>query len=1058
MRKIQNIIVISFIAFVGLLMFAECKVNEADIKGGLPYVKLALADTALAKTDQVVDIPVETNRPLTVEVNSVQSGWISGVVTDNILRLTVKANDLEIERVATLTISTTNKIATATLSVRQDPSGQLTIDGDLILRSKAIVAENTYTKTTKNLILGDVTEITTASNVSSAAASDDAEFTEFGTIRIKATPSDIDNSSIELLTKQITEVRGKTLVVLNTAVSDLPLELISANSIDKVYFDYNNLTELPASDQLASLGLAELSLKGNALTDISNLSGCTTLKHLNLSHTGVYDLSSILSLTDLETLSVAGAPISVTHYEIFREKFPKVIVDTTDIQSDRSPLPELTVTSVEEVSETSFKITAKVDQKGGSQPSRVGFYVGKGRVMSDMQFVEATLNSDGTFSVVYDGDILSDNIYFFRAYAVNNIGEGYSRVEYFGSITVKEDVYLKTKSEMQEFFDNNISHIEGSLFIGKAEGTHSSHAIKLALADTVLYFGQSDIDNLDHLMNLVSVSGGIYIGNTSVTDISHFANLEHAETIWAKGNKLTTVPDFSKVEGLNSVDVSRNVISDIKPVFTSNIASLYLGDSENPSSETNNIGILNGLEGMTSLRYLDLSGLPIHKWQVDSLKAKMTGCEIIFTQGGREPMLPTVSNRSIEYTESGSIILMGYLDKRGASDVVEHGFYYGKDIKSLTKVKVGDNIDASIGFEAEVSVPDSAKYYYQAYAINSLGESHSETIGEFSLSAIDLSAAGLANCYIVSNAGRYTFNPHIIGNGKDGIIKGAGFHTENVEISPVSAKLLWEEKEGMITEVSYRSGLKDVIFTTSGVEGNAVIAVCDAEGTILWSWHIWCTDRPIEQKYVNSVGTFYVLDRNIGAIRADRGTEDQWIESVGMLYQWGRKDPFVMDSSFDKAADIKSVVYYINNPNIYAYSSEWDYNFTNKFWDSDRKTIYDPCPLGYRVQTYDAVSDLVKKGSFDKGLNVLYDNVNNAWYPATPNYDCFGQYRYTNSYGYVWISDNAYIISIDNSGFTAGSNPGRAKGDGYPVRCMKEKKIKNPNGSGEGYTGDEYEW
>lgn len=1058
MRKIQNIIVISFIAFVGLLMFAECKVNEADIKGGLPYVKLSLADTALAKTDQVVDIPVETNRPLTVEVNSVQSGWISGVVTDNILRLTVKANDLEIERVATLTISTTNKIATATLSVRQDPSGQLTIDGDLILRSKALVAENTYTKTTKNLILGDVTEITTASNVSSAAASDDAEFTKFGTTRIKATPSDIDNSSIELLTKQITEVRGKTLVVLNTAVSDLPLDLISANNVDKVYFDYNKLRELPASDKLSSLGLVELSLKGNAITDISNLSECTTLMHLDLSHTEVYDLSAIQSLTNLKTLSVAGAPISVTYYEIFKEKYPNIIVDTTGIQNDKSPLPELAITNVEKVSETSFKITAKVDQKGGSQPSRVGFYVGKGRVISDMQFVEATLNSDGTFSVVYDGDILSDNIYFFRAYAVNNIGEGYSRVEYFGSITVREDVYLKTKSEMQEFFDNNISHIEGSLFIGKAEGTHSSHAIKLALADTVLYFRQSDIDNLEHLANLVSVSGGIYIGNTSVTDISHFANLEHAETIWAKGNKLTTVPDFSKVEGLNSVDVSRNVISDIKPVFTSNIASLYLGDSENPSSETNNIGILNGLEGMTSLRYLDLSGLPIHKWQVDSLKAKMTGCEIIFTQGGREPMLPTVSNRSIEYTESGSIILMGYLDKRGASDVVEHGFYYGKDIKSLTKVKVGDNIDASIGFEAEVSVPDSAIYYYQAYAVNSLGESHSETIGEFSLSAIDLSVAGQANCYIVSNAGRYTFNPHIIGNGKEGIIKGAGFHTEDVEINPVSAKLLWEEKEGMITEVSYRSGLKDVIFTTSGVEGNAVIAVCDAKGIILWSWHIWCTDRPVEQKYRSHMGIFNVLDRNIGAIRADKGTADQWLESVGMLYQWGRKDPFVMDSSFDKAADIKSVVYYINNPNVYAYSSEWDYNFTNKFWDSDRKTIYDPCPLGYRVQTYEAVFGLVKKGSYDKGLDVFYDDVNTAWYPATPNYDCFGQYRFTNDYGYVWISDNAYIISFDKSDFTAGSNPGRAKGDGYPVRCMKEKKIKNPNGSGEGYTGDEYEW
>ena len=256
MRKIQNIIITSFIAFVGLLMFAECKVNEADIKGGLPYVRLALADTSLAKTDQVVDIPVETNRPLTVEVESLQGNWISGEVTDGILRLTVRANDLEVERMATLTISTTNRIAVATLSVRQDPSGQLTIDGDLILGSKALVASNTYTKTTKNLILADVVSISSAAaNISSSTASNEAKETEFGTTRIMAAPSDIDNSSIELLNNQITEVRGKVIVVLNTQVSELPIDLISANNVDKVYFDYNKLRELPASDKLSSLGM-----------------------------------------------------------------------------------------------------------------------------------------------------------------------------------------------------------------------------------------------------------------------------------------------------------------------------------------------------------------------------------------------------------------------------------------------------------------------------------------------------------------------------------------------------------------------------------------------------------------------------------------------------------------------------------------------------------------------------------------------------------------------------------------------------------------------------------
>jgi hypothetical protein len=135
MRKIQNITISSIIAIVCLLAFTKCKVNEADIKGGLPFIDFALTDTVVTKAEQVVDIPISTNRPLKVEVETEYGSWITGEVSEGILRLVVKANDLETARVATLTLKSTNSIVTTTLTVTQDASGELTIKGDLILRS-----------------------------------------------------------------------------------------------------------------------------------------------------------------------------------------------------------------------------------------------------------------------------------------------------------------------------------------------------------------------------------------------------------------------------------------------------------------------------------------------------------------------------------------------------------------------------------------------------------------------------------------------------------------------------------------------------------------------------------------------------------------------------------------------------------------------------------------------------------------------------------------------------------------------------------------------------------
>ena len=164
-------------------------------------------------------------------------------------------------------------------------------------------------------------------------------------------------------------------------------------------------------------------------------------------------------------------------------------------------------------------------------------------------------------------------------------------------------------------------------------------------------------------------------------------------------------------------------------------------------------------------------------------------------------------------------------------------------------------------------------------------------------SATDLSALGSANCYIVSNGGIYKFKT----------VKGNS--TESVG-NIASASILWETfgtstapvPADLIKAFCYKDGY--IAFQTADTfkEGNAVIAAKDADGNILWSWHIWLTDQPQGQVYYNNAGT--MMDRNLGATSATPGD----VGALGLLYQWGRKDPFLGSSSISSNTLAKSTI------------------------------------------------------------------------------------------------------------------------------------------------------
>jgi len=97
---------------------------------------------------------------------------------------------------------------------------------------------------------------------------------------------------------------------------------------------------------------------------------------------------------------------------------------------------------------------------------------------------------------------------------------------------------------------------------------------------------------------------------------------------------------------------------------------------------------------------------------------------------------------------------------------------------------------------------------------------------------------------------------------------------------------------------------------SNSATGNAVIAVysgANQTGDILWSWHIWVTNYDPDVPSAgdtcivhNLAGVNYVfMDRNLGATTATVSIST----TMGLLYQWGRKDPFTGSSSFRSATE-----------------------------------------------------------------------------------------------------------------------------------------------------------
>lgn len=319
---------------------------------------------------------------------------------------------------------------------------------------------------------------------------------------------------------------------------------------------------------------------------------------------------------------------------------------------------------------------------------------------------------------------------------------------------------------------------------------------------------------------------------------------------------------------------------------------------------------------------------------------------------------------------------------------------------------------------------------------------------------IPLDTEGTSNSYIADRgAASYSFTATIMGNGADGIIDEGKFEDASgniltkaggANIHPLSAKLLWQDTDELVEQVGLSDGKVQVKMGRS--RGNALIAVYDKanpnaeDAKVLWSWHLWCTPVPqiIEYTAPRTGHEYTIMDRNVGATTSTLGL----VTTQGLQYQFGRKDPFTTSLDYDEEVAVflrnvrsdslphlfsyeepLTIAQAIGKPDVFIHrmnlsggkwceTSEMKYLWGNPegqveyFPSLTVKTIYDPCPIGYKVPPVDALILKMKSYSQYEHGGIYYageegDNTKLINMPAVHS----AYYAYGTSIAYWTSSD-----------------------------------------------------
>ena len=245
---------------------------------------------------------------------------------------------------------------------------------------------------------------------------------------------------------------------------------------------------------------------------------------------------------------------------------------------------------------------------------------------------------------------------------------------------------------------------------------------------------------------------------------------------------------------------------------------------------------------------------------------------------------------------------------------------------------------------------------------------HANPVTNYNLANATGAAAieNTANCYIISAPGTYRI-PLVYGNAiergttnssaytssKTKVMGSEEFvlqkfvdHNDHKITSPyineqnsgdqaTKAKVIWEDCQDIVTDPAVTgSGADSYLTFTIKKEnlqnGNAVVAVTNATGTVMWSWHLWFTPKSSLKKipFTSGGSTYNFMTDNLGwkytkwtgglkrevVVKIEQQAEtgekktatitlkqapgNNVREGYGNLYQWGRKDPLPGTDNF----------------------------------------------------------------------------------------------------------------------------------------------------------------
>jgi hypothetical protein len=355
-----------------------------------------------------------------------------------------------------------------------------------------------------------------------------------------------------------------------------------------------------------------------------------------------------------------------------------------------------------------------------------------------------------------------------------------------------------------------------------------------------------------------------------------------------------------------------------------------------------------------------------------------------------------------------------------------------------------------------------------------------------------LSADGTANCYVITGPGAYSFDATVRGNGAptsaSGGLKGA------IE-GGVAVSVYHSDGDDFIEGNVSCSGGRIIFYTKDSFSsGTKLVSLLDADGQVLWSWQIWA--NPDIRDVTLSNGQTW-LNMNIGAHQESFNNKGY----NGYYYQWGRKDPFNqryfegsaasdmapfisaasrIDGSLENSILHPETFYGSYHPQgVTELTADWStyddevkvYDWWNANITGDdqtevpgSKTMFDPCPAGYRVPTYAEVEYLLTMSStWKNGARVVDGKL---VFPTT-SYRAIGIYQeyWSSARAFFWTSTpyetgDRYTRRVYRPYYTSGSsgmNGNAVRAWGIPVRCIKDDSAtlpETPPDYGHDYSGN----